>query len=93
MGLSETGEQPKAAEEKREKKATERRLAGRKKRCTCVKERREAEHLLFHDEIVEEERWQCSFSLQCQDPVADNNYSACTMDGFGMMVNRIDSAK
>ena len=38
-------------------------------------------------------RRECSFSPDCHDTVADKSRSACTMGGFGMVVNLIDKAK
>lgn len=55
---------------------------------------RNAECLLYCFMIkLSKNRRECSFSPDCHDTVADKRRSACTMGGFGMVVNLIDKAK
>lgn len=104
MGLSEAGEQPRAAKEDKSRNRMRRRKEERRRRHVCMareKEERVAgrkrekclDECLLYCFIIRTEGNAHFSPSDCHDTVADKSHSVCTMGGFGMVGNLIDKAK
>lgn len=87
MGLSETGERPREAKEKRVEKKNLKKTSS-----SVLKEKPRSRSHCFMIRLLKNRR-ECSFSPGCHDTVADKRRCPHTMGGFEMLVSLIDKAK